>query len=74
MLSGVGPKHELNSYGIPLIQDLKVGHNLMDHVTLGGFNFVINTSDAITIDKLLDPGKVFCNIISLTEEKHDIPV
>ncbi|XP_038217894.1 glucose dehydrogenase [FAD, quinone]-like [Zerene cesonia] len=32
-LSGVGPKEELESLGIPIIADLKVGYNLHDHVT-----------------------------------------
>lgn len=33
MLSGVGPKKELEALKIPVIKDLKVGHNLQDHVT-----------------------------------------
>ena len=33
MLSGVGPKEELKKHQIPLIKDLKVGHNLQDHVS-----------------------------------------
>ena len=33
MLSGVGPKDELKRHDIPLIQDLKVGFNLQDHVS-----------------------------------------
>lgn len=56
MLSGVGPRDELEKHGIPLIQELKVGHNLMDHISLGGLNFVINTTDAITQDKVINPG------------------
>nr|CAD7258096.1 unnamed protein product [Timema shepardi] len=35
MLSGMGPKHHLQSLKIPLIQDLPVGQNLQDHVTTG---------------------------------------
>lgn len=27
---------------IPVLQDLKVGHNLQDHVGLGGFAFRVN--------------------------------
>lgn len=57
MLSGIGRKNELEKHGIPLIRDVKVGHNLMDHIALGGLNFLINTSDAITIDKLINPSK-----------------
>jgi len=38
MLSGVGPKDHLKHHHIPLIQDLPVGTNLLDHYgTLGMF-------------------------------------
>ncbi|CAH2098318.1 unnamed protein product [Euphydryas editha] len=33
MLSGVGPKDELESLNIPVLSDLSVGQNLQDHVT-----------------------------------------
>lgn len=42
MLSGVGPKEHLESLKIPVIQNLKVGENLQDHIGLGGFTFMIN--------------------------------
>ncbi|KAK2580030.1 hypothetical protein KPH14_012317 [Odynerus spinipes] len=42
MLSGLGPKEHLVQHGIPVIQDLKVGHNLQDHVGLGGLAFMVN--------------------------------
>jgi choline dehydrogenase-like flavoprotein len=32
MLSGIGPKEELEKYQIPVIQELAVGKNLQDHV------------------------------------------
>lgn len=49
MLSGVGPKDHLESFGIPVLSDLKVGHNLQDHVGLGGFTFIID--DPISFKK-----------------------
>ncbi|XP_050089615.1 glucose dehydrogenase [FAD, quinone]-like [Anopheles aquasalis] len=41
MLSGVGPKSHLQELGIPVIQDLPVGHNLQDHVNLPGLVFPV---------------------------------
>lgn len=36
MLSGVGPKEDLESLGIPVIYDSAVGYNLHDHTTTDG--------------------------------------
>nr|CAH7724676.1 unnamed protein product [Callosobruchus chinensis] len=49
MLSGVGPKEHLESFGIPVLSDLKVGHNLQDHIGLGGLTFIVD--DPITFTK-----------------------
>ncbi|XP_063988343.1 glucose dehydrogenase [FAD, quinone]-like isoform X2 [Diachasmimorpha longicaudata] len=37
MLSGIGPKEDLERLGIPVIYDSAVGHNLQDHTTTDGF-------------------------------------
>ncbi|XP_071858531.1 glucose dehydrogenase [FAD, quinone]-like [Bombus fervidus] len=42
MLSGIGPKEHLSEHGIRVIQDLVVGHNLQDHVAVGGLMFLVN--------------------------------
>ncbi|XP_045108129.1 glucose dehydrogenase [FAD, quinone]-like [Portunus trituberculatus] len=42
MLSGLGPKAQLASFGIPVLQDLPVGHNLQDHIGTGGLVFLID--------------------------------
>ncbi|XP_042204865.1 glucose dehydrogenase [FAD, quinone]-like isoform X2 [Homarus americanus] len=42
MLSGIGPAKQLNPLGIPIIQDLPVGHNLQDHIGTGGLVFLID--------------------------------
>ncbi|XP_046753934.1 glucose dehydrogenase [FAD, quinone] [Diprion similis] len=49
MLSGIGPKEHLESLGIPVLSDLKVGDNLQDHVGLGGLTFVVN--EPVTLRK-----------------------
>ncbi|GLH01011.1 Uncharacterized protein GBIM_07251 [Gryllus bimaculatus] len=40
MLSGVGPKEHLKELDIPLVQDLKVGYNLMEHYGFLGTTFI----------------------------------
>lgn len=42
MVSGIGPKEHLQELKIPVIQDLRVGYNLQDHIGLGGLTFTIN--------------------------------
>ncbi|KAB0791778.1 hypothetical protein PPYR_03578 [Photinus pyralis] len=54
MLSGVGPKKHLTQVGIPLVQNLKVGYNLMDHVAVGGLTFVINETMSIRTQDVME--------------------
>ncbi|XP_049766907.1 glucose dehydrogenase [FAD, quinone] [Schistocerca cancellata] len=54
MLSGVGPRQHLQEMGIPVLQDLKVGYNLMDHIALGGLTFVVNESVSLRTDTILE--------------------
>ncbi|ERL95924.1 hypothetical protein D910_00605, partial [Dendroctonus ponderosae] len=42
MLSGIGPKEELDKYNIDTIVDLPVGKNLMDHVYYEGLFYRSN--------------------------------
>ncbi|XKL64782.1 hypothetical protein PGB90_004868 [Kerria lacca] len=49
MVSGIGPKDHLTELGIKIVKDLKVGHNLQDHVGLGGLTFIID--EPITFTK-----------------------
>ncbi|PSN57811.1 hypothetical protein C0J52_04364 [Blattella germanica] len=44
MLSGIGPREHLKEIGIPVIQDLKVGENLLDHGMFIGSVFSVNKS------------------------------
>lgn len=50
MLSGIGPAGHLTEHNIPVVSDLKVGHNLQDHVGLGGLTFLVN--EPVTFKKL----------------------
>ena len=42
MLSGIGPREHLSQHGIQVIQDLKVGHNLQDHIGVAAVAFIVN--------------------------------
>lgn len=54
MLSGIGPKKHLNSLGIPVISNLRVGFNLMDHIATGGLTFIINKPYSLRTEKLIN--------------------
>lgn len=55
MLSGIGPASHLAEHNIPVIADLKVGHNLQDHVGLGGLTFIINDPISFTKARFSKP-------------------
>ncbi|XP_033750383.1 glucose dehydrogenase [FAD, quinone]-like isoform X1 [Pecten maximus] len=52
MLSGVGPKEHLKSYGIEVHADLPVGNNLQEHVSLP-LMYSINISDSVTLNDMM---------------------
>ncbi|KAH8246834.1 hypothetical protein KR032_001328 [Drosophila birchii] len=58
MLSGVGPADHLREHNITVVQDLPVGHNLQDHITLNGLVFVVNDS-TVNDARLLNPSDIF---------------
>jgi choline dehydrogenase len=53
MLSGIGPRKHLKDLNIPLIQDLKVGYNLMEHPGLPTATFIVNQSVTFISTELL---------------------
>ncbi|KAL7289003.1 hypothetical protein TKK_0016960 [Trichogramma kaykai] len=52
MLSGVGPQEHLKQLGIPVIQNLRVGENLQDHVGVGGLTFMVNQEISMVENRL----------------------
>lgn len=46
MLSGIGPKDHLEAMRIPVVKDLKVGYNLMDHIAAGGVQFIVRNQNS----------------------------
>ncbi|XP_058823386.1 glucose dehydrogenase [FAD, quinone] [Topomyia yanbarensis] len=59
MLSGVGPKEHLQEVGIPVIQDLRVGYNLQDHMTLPGLVFTVDQPVSIRERDMRSPPIIF---------------
>ncbi|XP_035224978.1 LOW QUALITY PROTEIN: uncharacterized protein LOC118197557 [Stegodyphus dumicola] len=54
MLSGIGPRKELERFKIPVISDLPVGENLQDHVGTN-VNFLLNPEIPQILVKLTNP-------------------
>jgi len=52
MLSGIGPREHLQRTGIPVLQDLRVGDNLQDHVGMFGLTFIVDKPVAIVQNRL----------------------
>jgi choline dehydrogenase len=61
MLSGVGPRKHLRNLNIPVIHDLKVGYNLMDHVGVIGMTFLVNQSVSIIPESFFENGEYLIN-------------
>ena len=54
MLSGIGPGEHLAEHGIPVIRNLSVGHNLQDHLIVGGITFSLNEEISLIESRLYD--------------------
>lgn len=67
MLSGIGPKNELQKHEIPLIVDLPVGKNLQDHNGVLGPIFLINTS-------ISDKSPNYMDIVKEYAQNHTGPL
>ena len=52
MLSGIGPKSELQKHGIKQIKDLPVGRNLQDHCLVVGATFRIGKPEGQGLDSV----------------------
>lgn len=60
MLSGVGPRQHLQDLGIEVLEDLPVGMNLQDHVSMAALTFMVNDSVTIVETRLaMNPMNTF---------------
>ncbi|KAL5239947.1 hypothetical protein ACI65C_007357 [Semiaphis heraclei] len=73
MLSGIGPKQHLADLRIPLVKDLPVGENLMDHVSLGSLVVSINESVSIQFNNVLDDPYVLNDYIRNGDGIETVP-
>ncbi|KAK9509569.1 hypothetical protein O3M35_006857 [Rhynocoris fuscipes] len=53
MLSGIGHAEHLHEMDIPLVQDLPVGDNLMEHYGMHGLTFLINETVSIVPPRII---------------------
>ncbi|CAH1400139.1 unnamed protein product [Nezara viridula] len=54
MLSGIGPKKHLMEMNIPVVQDLPVGENLMDHPVIGNVIYTVDKPVSLTEDMVVE--------------------
>lgn len=64
MLSGIGPASHLNDFGIPVIQDLKVGYNLMDHNSLSSLTFLVDQPVTLSDLRAQNPLYIFNYLVN----------
>ncbi|KAJ0176926.1 hypothetical protein K1T71_006935 [Dendrolimus kikuchii] len=70
MLSGIGPKNQLEAMGIPVISNLPVGENLQDHVaTILIHSMTDLHGSPIPVDPYVYPAPVFAGYVSLDKSK-----
>ncbi|XP_047999282.1 glucose dehydrogenase [FAD, quinone]-like [Leguminivora glycinivorella] len=51
MLSGIGPRQNLESVGIPVIQNLPVGQTLYDHISFPALAFKLNSTRLTLVER-----------------------
>ncbi|CAF4884505.1 unnamed protein product [Pieris macdunnoughi] len=64
MLSGIGPADHLTTFGINVIQNLKVGETLYDHISFPGLTFLLNGTQLTLVEKKI---ATIQNIVQYTQ-------
>ncbi|XP_069672030.1 glucose dehydrogenase [FAD, quinone]-like [Periplaneta americana] len=73
MLSGIGPRKHLEQLNIPVIQDLPVGYNLMDHPAIPSASFLINQTVALVTNDLISDRNNLIDFMSYHRGPFTIP-
>jgi len=73
MLSGIGPEQHLTDLRIPLVTDLPVGENLMDHVSLGGLAVTVNETVSIRLHKVIDDPNILNDLLQNHNGLYTVP-
>ncbi|XP_050440620.1 glucose dehydrogenase [FAD, quinone]-like isoform X2 [Adelges cooleyi] len=73
MLSGIGPQKHLKDKRIPLVKDLPVGENLMDHVALGSLTVLINDTVSLKSGKLMRNPQNLLNYMTNHNGPYTVP-
>jgi choline dehydrogenase len=73
MLSGIGPRKHLTDMEIPVIQDLKVGYNLMDHPALASATFIVNQSVSYVTEEIVRNGSALAEYLSERSGPLSVP-
>ncbi|XP_050431850.1 glucose dehydrogenase [FAD, quinone]-like [Adelges cooleyi] len=61
LLSGIGPRAHLQAKGVPVVNDLPVGENMMDHITLNSLLILVNDTVTTRSDRLGEDPYIFYN-------------
>lgn len=64
MLSGIGPSKEMRRLNIRPVANLRVGYNLMDHITVGGLVFTIDKPYSLTTASILNDKSALVQYLS----------
>ncbi|XP_023243888.1 glucose dehydrogenase [FAD, quinone]-like isoform X1 [Centruroides sculpturatus] len=54
MLSGIGPRRDLDRLKIPVLADLLVGYNLQDHIGASGIHFTIDAPYSVVRTRIME--------------------
>ncbi|XP_001946057.1 glucose dehydrogenase [FAD, quinone] isoform X1 [Acyrthosiphon pisum] len=73
MLSGIGPKQHLADLRIPLVADLPVGENLMDHVSLGGLVATVNDTVSIRLHRVFSDPYILNELLQNHNGLYTVP-